>query len=157
MLLSAIERRLGIADRLASCLADRAILDRALHGLAEMIRYRALLIAAGYPDSNDCDVLRCEPAFKMAVGRLPESGADLARNRSVFAAERCGAEAVLLVMVDPAQAHAEHVVRLHAFEARSRRARIDLWALAAEFAGRSPDWEMRSSLKFIHADQIDAT
>jgi hypothetical protein len=47
------------------------------HTLAEMIRYRALLIAAGYPDGNDCDALRSDPAFKMAVGRLPESGADL--------------------------------------------------------------------------------
>ena len=42
-----------------------------------MIRYRALLIAAGYQDGNDCDALRADPAFKMAVGRLPESGADL--------------------------------------------------------------------------------
>ena len=47
------------------------------HTLAEMIRYRALLIAAGYPDGNDCDALKSDPAFKMAVGRLPESGADL--------------------------------------------------------------------------------
>ena len=36
-----------------------------------------LLIAAGYPDANDCDGLRIDPAFKMAVGRLPESGPDL--------------------------------------------------------------------------------
>src|SRR5258707_4594779 len=42
-----------------------------------MIRYRALLIAAGYPDGNDCDALRSEPGFKMAVGRLRGSGADL--------------------------------------------------------------------------------
>ena len=42
-----------------------------------MIRFRALPIAAGYPDANDCDALRTDPAFKMAVGRLPESGADL--------------------------------------------------------------------------------
>ena len=27
--------------------------------------------------------------------------------------------------------------------------RIDLWALAAEFARRSPDWEMRASLKLV--------
>ena len=47
------------------------------HELAEMIRYRALLIAAGYPDGNDCDALKADPAFKMAVGRLPESGEDL--------------------------------------------------------------------------------
>ena len=42
-----------------------------------MIRFRALLIAAGYADANDCDALRADPAFKMAVGRLPERGADL--------------------------------------------------------------------------------
>ncbi len=42
-----------------------------------MIRYRALLIAAGYPDGNDCDLLKSDPAFKMAVGRLPENGGDL--------------------------------------------------------------------------------
>ena len=42
-----------------------------------MIRFRALLIAAGYEDGNDCDALRADPAFKMAVGRLPERGADL--------------------------------------------------------------------------------
>ena len=42
-----------------------------------MIRYRALLIAAGYPDGNDCGALKSDPAFKMAVGRLPESGDDL--------------------------------------------------------------------------------
>jgi hypothetical protein len=35
------------------------------------------LIAAGYADANDCDALRADPAFKMAVGRLPERGADL--------------------------------------------------------------------------------
>src|SRR5215218_2615749 len=45
--------------------------------LAEMIRFRALLIAAGYADANDCDALRTDPAFKMAVGRLPESGEEL--------------------------------------------------------------------------------
>ena len=31
---------------------------------------------------------------------------------------------------------------------------IDLWALAAEFARRSPDWEMRASLKLVSAAQI---
>jgi hypothetical protein len=77
MLLAAIEQRLGIAERLADCIEDRRAPDRVRHGLAEMIRYRALLIAAGYPDGNDCAALKSDPAFKMAVGRLPESGADL--------------------------------------------------------------------------------
>jgi hypothetical protein len=33
------------------------------------------LIAAGYEDADDCDALRDDPAFKLAVGRLPETGA----------------------------------------------------------------------------------
>jgi len=77
LVLAEIERRLGIAERLARCLADPRSPDRVQHGLAEMIRYRALLIAAGYEDANDCDGLRADPAFKMALGRLPESGAEL--------------------------------------------------------------------------------
>jgi hypothetical protein len=77
LVLAEIERRLKLAERLARCLTDPRSPDRVRHTLAEMIRFRMLLIAAGYPDANDCDPLRTDPAFKMAVGRLPESGADL--------------------------------------------------------------------------------
>jgi hypothetical protein len=77
LLLAAVEQRLGLAERLANCIEDPRAPERVRHGLSEMIRYRALLIAAGYPDGNDCDALKSDPAFKMAVGRLPESGADL--------------------------------------------------------------------------------
>ena len=77
LLLAEIERRLGISQRLARCIEDPRAPERTRHSLAEMIRFRALLIAAGYPDANDCDALRSDPAFKMAVGRLPESGEDL--------------------------------------------------------------------------------
>jgi hypothetical protein len=77
LLLAEVEHKLGIAERLARCIADPRTPERTRHTLAEMIRFRALLIAAGYPDANDCDVLRADPAFKMAVGRLPERDADL--------------------------------------------------------------------------------
>jgi hypothetical protein len=77
LVLAEIERRLGLAERLARCLADPRDPERVRHTVVEMIRFRALLIAAGYPDANDCDALRADPAFKPAVGRLPESGADL--------------------------------------------------------------------------------
>ena len=48
LLLSAVEQRLKIAERLAACLEDPRDRDRVRHELAEMIRYRALLIAAGF-------------------------------------------------------------------------------------------------------------
>jgi hypothetical protein len=77
LVLAEIDRRLGIAERLARCITDPRAPERVHHTLVEMIRFRALLIAAGYPDANGCDALRADPAFKLAVGRLPESGADL--------------------------------------------------------------------------------
>ncbi len=77
LVLAEIDRRLGVSERLAHCLADPRLPERVRHTLVEMIRFRTLLIAAGYPDANDCDALRADPAFKLAVGRLPESGTDL--------------------------------------------------------------------------------
>ena len=68
LVLAEIERHLGIAERLARCLEDPRSPGRVHHTLAEMIRFRVLLIAAGYPDANDCDALRTDPAFKMALG-----------------------------------------------------------------------------------------
>lgn len=76
LVLSEIERRLGLAERLADCLSDPRAPQRVRHTLAEIIRFRILSIAAGYPDANNCNALRIDPAFRMAVGRLPDSGAD---------------------------------------------------------------------------------
>ena len=39
-------------------------------------------------------------------------------------------------------------------DAFGKKYQIDLWALAAEFARRSPDWEMRASLKLVHPAEI---
>ncbi len=56
LFLAEIERKLRIAERLAGCIADPRAPERIRHNLAEMIRYRALLIAAGYEDGQR---LRC--------------------------------------------------------------------------------------------------
>ena len=77
LMLRDVERRLGVAERLADCLVDRRDARRIDHEMVEMLRWRMLLIAAGYEDADDCDSLRADPVFKMAVGRLPESGAAL--------------------------------------------------------------------------------
>jgi Transposase DDE domain group 1 len=66
-----IESRLGLADRLAGCLKDPRMPEKAVHRLAEIIRFRMLMIAAGYEDGNDADTLRRDPMFKLALDRLP--------------------------------------------------------------------------------------
>ena len=77
MLLSMAERRLGVAERLARCLPDRRDPARITHTLADMIRARIFAISCGYEDADDLDFLRADPAFKLACGRLPDTGRDL--------------------------------------------------------------------------------
>src|SRR3954467_14516729 len=99
LMLADIERRLGVVERLVRCLEDPRAPERVRHTLAEMIRFRVLLIAAGYPDGNDCDALKSDPAFKMAVGRLPESGADLCSQPTISRLENLpGATALKRMM-----------------------------------------------------------
>ena len=100
VLLAEIERKLGIAERLAACIADPRAPERVRHSLVEMIRYRALLIAAGYEDANDCDALRDDPAFKMAVGRLPETGAELCSQPTMSRLENLPTQTTLIRMMD---------------------------------------------------------
>src|SRR6476469_863859 len=77
MLLALAERRRKVADTLAAHIADRRDPSHITHTVADVLRARMLAIGCGYPDGNDFDWLRCDPAFKLACGRLPDSGADL--------------------------------------------------------------------------------
>lgn len=77
LLLAQAEKRLGLADRLADCIADRRDPGRVVHSQADIIRARMLAIACGYEDANDLDHLRHDPGFKLALARLPDSGAGL--------------------------------------------------------------------------------
>ncbi len=70
VLLRGAERRLGLAELLAGCLRDRRDPALVTHGLSEMLRFRMLAIACGYEDADDCDSLRFDPLFKLAVGRV---------------------------------------------------------------------------------------
>jgi hypothetical protein len=99
LVLAEIERRLGIAERLAGCITDQRAPERVRHGLAEMIRYRMLLVAAGYPDANDCDALRDDPAFKMAVGRLPETSPELCSQPTMCRLENLPTKTTLIRMM----------------------------------------------------------
>src|ERR1700691_1125886 len=77
MLLAMAERRLCVAGRVGGCFPDRRDPTRILHSRADMIRARIHAIACGYEDADDLDFLRTDPTFKLACGRLPETGGDL--------------------------------------------------------------------------------
>src|SRR5271170_1655936 len=77
MLLALAERRRRVADTLAAHIADRRDPSHITHTVADVLRARMLAIGCGYPDGNDFDWLRCDPAFKLACGRLPDTGRDL--------------------------------------------------------------------------------
>jgi len=77
ILLAEADRRLGLADKLAAVMSDPRDPARITHSLADILRARILAIACGWEDADDLDHLRKDPAFKLACGRLPDSGDDL--------------------------------------------------------------------------------
>jgi len=77
MLLSQAERRLGLAERLAAVIPDERDASRVTHLLPDILRARIFAIACGYEDADDLDRLRSDPTFKLACGRLPDTGIDL--------------------------------------------------------------------------------
>jgi hypothetical protein len=82
-LLAAADKRLGLIDTLARLIGDARDPARVTHSMADILRGRIFAIACGYPDGNDLDDLRHDPAFKMACGRLPDSGVDLASQPTI--------------------------------------------------------------------------
>jgi len=78
LLLAGADKRLGLIDTLAALIPDPRDPALITHTMADILRARVFAIACGYPDADDLDDLRLDPAFKLACGRLPESGDDLA-------------------------------------------------------------------------------
>jgi Transposase DDE domain group 1 len=78
LLLAGADKCLGLIDALSALIPDHRNTALITHPMADILRERIFAIACGYPDANDLDDLRKDPAFKMACGRLPESDDDLA-------------------------------------------------------------------------------
>jgi len=83
MLLAAVEKELGIVERLAPLITDPRNPLLVTHSVADILRARMLAIACGYEDADDLDHLRTDPGFKLACGRLPDSGTDLCSQPTV--------------------------------------------------------------------------
>jgi hypothetical protein len=83
ILLAEVEKSIGIANRLASVITDPRNPLMVTHSVADILRARMLAIACGYEDADDLDQLRTDPGFKLACGRLPDSGAELCSQPTV--------------------------------------------------------------------------
>lgn len=82
-LLAAADERAGVTAALAGALDDRRDPAKVKHPLRVLLRERVYAIAQGYEDANDLDRLKADPALKLACGRLPQSGRDLASQPTV--------------------------------------------------------------------------
>jgi hypothetical protein len=77
VVLREIAARLCLAETISAPLRDERAPSRVRHSYAERVTTRMLMIAAGDKDGDDVDALRADPALKIAVGRAPETVADL--------------------------------------------------------------------------------
>ncbi len=78
VLLAEVDRRRGLTQRLAGCLRDRRQPGKVRQPLWDLLRQRVYQIACGYEDCNDAGLLAGDPMLKVALGRNPDSGHDLA-------------------------------------------------------------------------------
>jgi hypothetical protein len=113
---------LGLCDALAGCVPEWRR-GPVRHSLATLVRQRVLQIACGYADQDDADALRSDPLLKLACGRLPDSGPDLASqptlSRLENAADRRAVERL-------AEALAELYIRQRGREGAPARLLLDL-------------------------------
>ena len=77
-ILGRLDRKFGITERLSASLVDGRDESKVRHSTADLLRQRAYQIACGYEDASDANSLRHDPAFQLALGRVPDDTAALA-------------------------------------------------------------------------------
>ncbi len=78
LLMRQVDRKLGLTKLLADCIRDGRDQSKVKISTHQMLCQRAFGIALGYEDCNDHDDLKSDPMLKLAAGRAPVSGDDLA-------------------------------------------------------------------------------
>ena len=71
LLLAAVDRRIGLIDRLTEAIADSRHPSYIIHPMRDLLTQRVFQIASAYEDGNDANTLRRDPLFKLAAGRAP--------------------------------------------------------------------------------------
>ena len=78
LLLKQANDKLKVVESLAGSICDVRQAGKVQHDTASLLAQRMFGIACGYEDANDHDTLRSDAALKVACGRAPKSGEDLA-------------------------------------------------------------------------------
>ena len=71
LLLAAVDRRIGLIDRLSVAITDSRHASYITHSMHDLLTQRIFQIASGYEDGNDANTLRHDPLFKLSAGRAP--------------------------------------------------------------------------------------
>jgi hypothetical protein len=132
LLLAGADKRLGLIDALAGAFPDHRDPAQITHSIADIFRERIFAIGCGYEDANDLDHLRRDPAFKMACGRLPENGADLASQPTISRLENAPDLRALI---------------------RMSRAMVDLWCKSYRRAPKSITLDIDDTADTVHGHQ----
>jgi hypothetical protein len=132
LLLAGADRRLNLIDTLAAIIPDHRDPAQITHSMADILRGRVLAIACGYPDADDLDDLRCDPAFKLACGRLPESGDDLHSQPTMSRWENAPDERTLI---------------------RMARAMVDLWCQSYPRPPKAITLDVDDTADIVHGHQ----
>ncbi len=78
VLLAALDRKIGLTERLAAAIRDRRQPGKVAHGVLDLFRQRTFGIGCGYGDCNDAKPLRQDPIQKLLLARDPRLGRGLA-------------------------------------------------------------------------------
>ena len=71
VLLGAVDRRIGMINRLTAAIADTRDTRYITHSMHDLLTQRVFQIASGYEDGNDANSLRHDPMFKLAANKAP--------------------------------------------------------------------------------------
>ena len=75
LLMREVDQRFDITQSGCKLLEDTRSVSHTKHSFEQMIRQRVYQIAAGYEDCNDADLLRIDPALRLALDKGHQSGA----------------------------------------------------------------------------------
>ena len=75
LLMREVDQRFGIIESGCRRLMDKRSISHKMYTYVKMIRQRVYQIGAGYEDGNDADVLRIDPALRLALDKEGNFGA----------------------------------------------------------------------------------